>query len=71
MGEGFIPEVERTPKHGAWLNIAENELSVLMRYGLKHRIPTKELIEQEVKAWYQRRNAQKATVNWQFTTADA
>lgn len=64
-------EVVRTPTHGSWLNIAENELSVLMRCGLKRRIPTKELVKQEVKAWYERRNAQSAKVNWQFTTADA
>lgn len=64
-------EVVRTPKHGSWLNIAENELSVLMRFGLKKRIPTKELVEQEVKAWYEMRNAKKAVVNWQFTTTNA
>ncbi len=29
-----------TPKHGSWLNIAEIELSVLTRQGLKGRIPT-------------------------------
>jgi len=64
-------EVVSTPKHGSWLNIAENEHIGLMRFGLKNRIPTKELVEQEVKAWYEMRNAKQAKVNWQFTTPDA
>ena len=60
-----------TPKHGSWLNIAENELSILTQHGLKKRIPTKAQMEQEVKAWYERRNAEQKKVDWQFTTADA
>ena len=64
-------ELVRTPKHGSWLNIAENELSVLIKHGLKSRIPTKQHLEQEVKAWYERRNREHRKVDWQFTTADA
>ncbi len=64
-------EIVRTPKHGSWLNIAENELSVLIKHGLKSRIPTKEQLEREVKAWYLRRNKEQRTVDWQFTTRDA
>ena len=64
-------EVVRTPKHGSWLNIAEAELSVLTRCGLKQRTPDKETLQQDVKAWYERRNEQAKKVNWQFTTKDA
>lgn len=64
-------EVVRTPKHGSWLNIAENELSILTKHGLKKRISTKDQLIEQVTAWYEKRNAQRATVNWQFTTADA
>lgn len=28
-------EIVRTPKHGSWLNIAENELSILIKHGIK------------------------------------
>lgn len=64
-------EVVRTPKHGSWLNIAECELSVLTRYGLKTRTATQEQLEEDVKAWYERRNTARSSVNWQFTTRDA
>lgn len=64
-------EVVRTPKHGSWLNIAENELSVLIKYGLKSRISTKEQLKKEVKAWYEKRNQEQRVVDWQFFTKDA
>lgn len=64
-------EIVRTPVHGSWLNIAENELSVLIRHGLKRRTPSKEQLILDAKAWYEKRNAEKKTVNWQFTTAQA
>lgn len=64
-------EIVRTPKHGSWLNIAESELSVLIRQGLKKRTPTKQALEKDVKAWYERRNDKQSKVNWQFRTKDA
>ncbi len=64
-------EVVRTPKHGSWLNIAESELSVLIRQGIKKRTPSKQDLETQVKAWYQRRNDKLSKVNWQFRTKDA
>jgi hypothetical protein len=64
-------EFHYTPKHGSWLNMAEIELSVLGRQCLDRRIADKAILEQEVAAWEQTRNARKATVNWRFTTADA
>ena len=64
-------EIHYTPKHGSWLNIAEIELSHLSRQCLDRRIPDKETIIEEVKAWCTARNKGKSVVNWQFTTEDA
>jgi hypothetical protein len=64
-------EIHYTPKHGSWLNMAEIEFSVLSRQCLDRCIPDQECLAHEVAAWEQERNAAKATVDWQFTTADA
>jgi len=64
-------EIHYTPVHGSWLNIAEIELSHLSRQCLDRRIPDKETFVREVSAWNKQRDKESATVNWQFTTADA
>ena len=64
-------EVVRTPKHGSWLNIAECELSVLTKHGLKERIPTKVELIGQVTAWYEQRNQIQKGVDWRFTTPEA
>jgi len=64
-------EIHYTPKHGSWLNMAEIELSVLERQCLRRRIEDRAAMEREVAAWTARRNAATATIDWQFTTADA
>lgn len=64
-------EIHYTPKHGSWLNIAEIEIGILSRQCLGQFIPTKERMLLEVAAWEQQRNRANATVDWQFTTADA
>lgn len=64
-------EAVRTPRHGSWLNIAECELSVLTRQGLDKRVPDRQTLQEQVKAWYSRRNQKQTRVNWQFTTKDA
>jgi hypothetical protein len=64
-------EFHYTPKHASWLNQVEIEFSVLSRQCLNRRIPTREELAEEVKAWQIERNAQKATVNWRFSSADA
>jgi DDE superfamily endonuclease len=64
-------EIVRTPKHGSWLNIAESELSVLIRQGIKKRTPNKQALEADVKVWYEKRNEKQNKVNWQFRTKDA
>lgn len=64
-------EIHHTPKHGSWLNIAENELSALTRQCLARRIPEREILERETTAWYIERNHLQKSVDWQFSTADA
>lgn len=60
-----------TPKHGSWLNVAEMELSVLMRQCLDRRIPDLVALTAEIAAWEKERNEAKVVVRWQFTTANA
>jgi len=60
-----------TPKHGSWLNIAEIELSVLTRQGLKRRVENKEVLKQQITEWYEERNRNESKADWQFKTKDA
>jgi DDE superfamily endonuclease len=60
-----------TPTHGSWLNMAELELSVLARQCLARRIPDQATLETEVAAWVARRNAERCTTSWRFTTETA
>jgi hypothetical protein len=60
-----------TPKHGSWLNMAENELSALTRQCLARRMPDRETLERETTAWYTQRNQAQKSVDWQFTTEAA
>ncbi len=64
-------EFHYTPKHGSWLNMAEIELSALVRQCLDRRIPSMEKLAEEVEAWQDQRNSEVVKVHWQFTTADA
>ena len=64
-------EFHLTPKHGSWLNIAEIELSVLIRQCLDRRIGDKKTLINEVTAWNSERNLNAKVVDWQFTTSDA
>ena len=69
---GDDPEFRYTPKHGSWLNIAENELSALTRQCLNDRRfgETKQLAE-ETAAWSMSRNEKQRGVDWQFKINDA
>jgi transposase len=64
-------EFHYTPKHGSWLNMAEIELRVLARHCLHRRIATEATLNRDLAAVEAARNAARATINWQFTTADA
>ena len=65
-------EFRHTPKHGSWLNIAENELSAMTRQCLKdRRFGTIDEIRGETKAWQQAINDKQRGVDWQFRIGDA
>lgn len=64
-------EFHHTPKHGSWLNMVEIELSVLSRQCLGQRIGDMATLQREVAAWQAHRNAQHATVHWQFSVQKA
>ncbi len=64
-------EIHYTPKHGSWLNVAEIEIGAMVRQCLNRRIPDRAAMCRQTGAWAERRNREKAAVNWRFTTADA
>lgn len=64
-------EFHFTPKHGSWLNMAEIELSALVRQCLDRRLPDIPTLTKEVQAWQQQRNDEVVKVLWQFQTKDA
>ena len=65
-------EFRHTPKHGSWLNIAENELSSLTRQCLsKQRFPDIATLEQETSAWSTDANSRQRGVDWQMKVDDA
>jgi len=64
-------EMHYTPKHGSWLNVAENELSSMTRQCLRQRVPNIEMLQQQAQAWYEKRNVKQKSVDWQFTCDDA
>lgn len=80
--EAFDPERARrlvrrldfchTPKHGSWLNIAENELSAMTRQCIAgRRFATAELLREETAAWHAYTNDRQRGVDWQFKVDDA
>ncbi len=61
-----------TPKHGSWLNIAENELSSLTRQCVAgRRIGDIETLRAETTAWSTDVNASQRGVDWQMKIEDA
>ena len=65
-------EFHHTPRHGSWLNIAENELSSMTRQCLTgRRIGTIQTLRKEISAWANSSNKRQRGVNWQFTVDKA
>ena len=64
-------EIHYTPKHASWLNMVEIEIGVMVSQCLDRRIPSKEILIKEVKAWERRRNRDKSRINWLFTVERA
>ena len=79
--EAFVPsearhiaerfEIHYTPKHGSWLNMAETEIGVMSRQCLSRRIPTRDEMAYQVKAWTCTKNSANLSVDWQFITDDS
>ena len=64
-------ELYYTPKHASWLNMIEIEFSVLERQCLDRRIGTEKELKEQIEAWQKKRNEEKATIDWQFSTPKA
>jgi hypothetical protein len=65
-------EFRHTPKHGSWLNVAENELSAMTRPCLRgRRFGAIAEMQTETAAWQQRTNDKQRGVEWQFRIDDA
>lgn len=65
-------EFHHTPKHGSWLNVAENELSSLTRQCVSgRRFPDAETLQAETTAWSSDVNATQRGVDWQMKIDDA
>jgi len=61
-----------TPKHGSWLNIAENELSSLTRQCVSgRRFSNLTNLQTEIKAWSNDLNHTQRGVDWQMRITDA
>ena len=61
-----------TPKHGSWLNIAENELSSLTRQCVSgQRFADIDTLRAETDAWSTDVNAMQRGVDWQMKIDDA
>lgn len=65
-------EFRHTPKHGSWLNIAENELSSLTRQCIGgERIGTLKTLQERIAAWSEDINQTQRGVDWQMKVQDA
>jgi transposase len=64
-------EFHFTPKHASWLNMVEIEIGVLVSQCLDRRIPDKATLVREVAIWEQRRNRERAQIEWLFTVERA
>jgi DDE superfamily endonuclease len=80
--EAFEPERARTlvrriefcytPKHGSWLNVAENELSSLTRQCVSdRRFKDVATLREETEAWSNDVNTTQRGVDWQMKIDDA
>src|SRR6202165_1252558 len=65
-------EFRHTPKHGSWLNIAENELSSLTRQCVSgKRFGDEDALRRETSAWSSEINTRQRGVDWQMKIEDA
>ena len=74
QARGYVRRIEfcYTPKHGSWLNIAENELSCMTRQCLHgRRLGELATLQKEIAAWSLDITAAQRGVDWQMKIDDA
>ena len=64
-------ERHHTPKHGSWLNIAESEISAVLRTSISERIASRSEFEEQCEAATSWRNKECRRTDWQFTCDDS
>jgi hypothetical protein len=64
-------EFHYTPKSASWLNMIEIEFSALSKQCLNRRIPTKQILEQQINAIVEERNKKQIKIHWQFSIQQA
>jgi hypothetical protein len=70
----YVQRIEfcHTPKHGSWLNIAENELSSMTRQGIGgDRIEDLKMLRERIGDWSVDVNKTQRGVDWQMKIDDA
>ena len=70
----FVRRIEfrHTPKHGSWLNIAENELSSMTRQSIgRRRIGDLKTLQEQIRVWSNDVNTTQRGVDWQMKIDDA
>jgi hypothetical protein len=74
QARAFVSRIELcyTPKHGSWLNVAENELSSMTRQCINgRRFGSITEMATEATAWCHHSNDNRRGVDWQFQIEDA
>ena len=74
VARAFVSRIEfhYTPKHGSWLNIAENELSCLISQCVSgRRIGSEKELREETTAWHEEINSLQRGVERQMKIGDA
>jgi hypothetical protein len=64
-------ERHHTPRHGSWLNIAESEISAVLRTSISARVDSREEFEAQCDAAQVWRNRECRKTDWQFTCEDS
>ena len=64
-------ERHHTPKHGSWLNIAESEISAVLRTSVAARVESREEFEMQCGRAARWRNSEYRKTDWRFTCEDS
>ncbi len=60
-----------TPVHGSWLNLAENQISIISRQCLTRRIADIKVLRTKMRTWVRARNAAPRPAEWKFGKTQA